>query len=295
MGLKDLQWGGVIVDFTCNKIITSSLTTEELQTNNLTTTNLSTDNLTINNQLTAKTITSKSITNSSTVKTDYLTVDNSATIPTLTVNNNFTVNSNCTINTNIYCSNYDINCYRLWQNGSRFLYDTNATIYFGKQNNNVIVGSCVNNCVVWGFFNKSIAIVNTGYTQLNFNNTDSRWLTLIRISVNGYNLSCINYPNLSGTDDTTISTSGTNYVTGNIPTMPPITGQCDLVYFNRKRYKNHPDTDTYNTHYLFPYGQTVKYNSTNYNAYTVRCGNCDDLNTNLSSIVVRLSNVIMKW
>ena len=33
----------------------------------------------------------------------------------------------------------------------------------------------------------------------------------------------------------------------------------------------------------------------NSNAYTVRYGNCNDLNTNLSSIVVRLSNVIMKW
>lgn len=264
---------------TCNIIITSSLITDELTTKSIT----------------SKSITSESITNSSTLKTNNLTVDNSVSASSLIVSN-LTVNNSCQINTFLRCSN-DIDSYRLWQDGSRFIYDTNATIYFGKQNNNVIIGNCINKCVCWGFLNKSsyIAIINTGYVQLNFDNSDSRWLSLLKITVNGYNLTCINYPNLSGTDDTVITTSGTDYVNGNIPTMPPITGQCDLVYFNRKRYKNHPDTDEYTTYYLFPYGQKVTYNSTAYNAYTVRYGNCNDLNTNLSSIVVRLSNVIMKW
>ena len=252
-GLEGIKiGGGVIVDITCNKIITSSLET---------------NNLTVNNSVSASSLIS-----------------------------DLTVNNSCQINTFLKCSN-DIDCYRLWQDGSRFLYDTNATIYFGKQNNTVIVGNCINKCVCWGFLNRSsnIAIINTGYVQLNFNNTDGRWLVLLKIIVNGYALTCINYPNLSGTDNTTITTTGTDYVNGNIPTMPPIVGQCDLVYFNRKRYKNHPDTDEYTTYYLFPYGQKVTYNSTAYNAYTVRYGNCNDLNTNLSSIVVRLSNVIMKW
>ena len=298
--------GGVIVDMTCNIIITSSLITDELQTNTLTTTSLTTDNLstnalstnalTINNQLTAKTITSESITNSSTLKTNSLTVDNSATLSSLTVSN-LKVTNTCSLTTSIGCQDYPIYCHILYQNNSRFFYDTTATIIFGKQNNNVIVGNATNTCICWGFFNitKEIAIINTGYVQLNFNNTDSRWLTLLYINVEGYRLRCINYPNLSGTDNTVITTTGTDYVNGNIPTMPPITGQCDLVYFNRKRYKNHPDTDEYTTYYLFPYGQKVTYNSTAYNAYTVRYGNCNDLNTNLSSIVVRLSNVIMKW
>lgn len=264
---------------TCNIIITSSLITDELTTKSIT----------------SESITSESITNSSTLKTNNLTVDNSVSASSLIVSN-LTVNNSCQINTFLRCSN-DIDGYRLWQDGSRFIYDTNATIYFGKQNNNVIVGNCINKCVCWGFLNKSsyIAIINTGYVQLNFDNADSRWLSLLKITVNGYNLTCINYPNLSGTNDTVITTTGTDYVNGNIPTMPPITGQCDLVYFNRKRYKNHPDTDEYTTYYLFPYGQKVKYNNTAYNAYTVRYGNCNDLNTNLSSIVVRLSNVIMKW
>ena len=271
--------GGVIVDMTCNIIITSSLITDELTTKSIT----------------SESITSESITNSSTLKTNNLTVDNSVSASSLIVSN-LTVNNSCQINTFLRCSN-DIDCYRLWQDGSRFIYDTNATIYFGKHLNNVIAGNCINKCVCWGFLNKSsyIAIINTGYVQLNFDNSDSRWLSLLKITVNGYNLTCINYPNLSGTDNTVITTSGTDYVNGNIPTMPPITGQCDLVYFNRKRYKNHPDTDEYTTYYLFPYGQKVTYNSTAYNAYTVRYGNCNDLNTNLSSIVVRLSNVIMKW
>ena len=264
---------------TCNIIITSSLITDELTTKSIT----------------SESITSESITNSSTLKTNNLTVDNSVSASSLIVSN-LTVNNSCQINTFLRCSN-DIDGYRLWQDGSRFIYDTNATIYFGKQNKNVIVGNCINKCVCWGFLNKSsyIAIINTGYVQLNFDNSDSRWLSLLKITVNGYNLTCINYPKLASTDDTTITTSGTDYVNGNIPTMPPITGQCDLVYFNRKRYKNHPDTDEYTTYYLFPYGQKVTYNSTAYNAYTVRYGNCNDLNTNLSSIVVRLSNVIMKW
>lgn len=287
--------GGVIVDLTCNIIITSSLITDELQTNTLTTTSL-----TINNQLTAKTITSESITNSSTLKTNNLTVDNSVSASSLIVSD-LTVNNSCQINTSLKCSNnidcyHNIDCYRLWQDGSRFLYDTNATIYFGKQNKAVIVGNCKNKCVCWGFLNKSsnIAVINTGYVQLNFNSTDSRWLCLLKITVNGYNLTCINYPNLSGTNDTVITTTGTDYVNGNIPTMPPITGQCDLVYFNRKRYRNHPDTDEYTTSYLFPYGNKVTYDNTAYNAYSVRYGNCNDLDTNLSSLVVRLSNVTMK-
>ena len=278
-GMEGFTIGGVIVDMTCNIIITSSLITDELTTKSIT----------------SESITSESITNSSTLKTNNLTVDNSVSASSLIVSN-LTVNNSCQINTFLRCSN-DIDCYRLWQDGSRFIYDTNATIYFGKHLNNVIAGNCINKCVCWGFLNKSsyIAIINTGYVQLNFDNSDSRWLSLLKITVNGYNLTCINYPNLSGTDNTVITTSGTDYVNGNIPTMPPITGQCDLVYFNRKRYKNHPDTDEYTTYYLFPYGQKVTYNSTAYNAYTVRYGNCNDLNTNLSSIVVRLSNVIMKW
>ena len=278
-GMEGFTIGGVIVDMTCNIIITSSLITDELTTKSIT----------------SESITSESITNSSTLKTNNLTVDNSVSASSLIVSN-LTVNNSCQINTFLRCSN-DIDCYRLWQDGSRFIYDTNATIYFGKHLNNVIAGNCINKCVCWGFLNKSsyIAIINTGYVQLNFDNSDSRWLSLLKITVNGYNLTCINYPNLSGTDNTVITTSGTDYVNGNIPTMPPITGQCDLVYFNRKRYKNHPDTDEYTTYYLFPYGQKITYNSTAYNAYTVRYGNCNDLNTNLSSIVVRLSNVIMKW
>ena len=205
---------------------------------------------------------------------------------------NMKFNGNLYIDESVYLSSSKF----FFQNNTTFLFDTNATIYFGKHLNNVIAGNCINKCVCWGFLNKSsyIAIINTGYVQLNFNNTDSRWLSLLKITVNGYNLTCINYPNLSGTDNTTITTTGTDYVNGNIPTMPPITGQCDLVYFNRKRYKNHPDTDEYITYCLFPYGQKVTYNNTAYNAYTVRYGNCNDLNTNLSSIVVRLSNVIMK-
>ena len=40
--------------------------------------------------------------------------------------------------------------------------------------------------------------------------------------------------------------------------------------------------------------QTVSDGSTNYNAYTVRTGGCDDLDIGPSSMVVRLSNVTMK-
>lgn len=251
-GLEGIKiGGGVIVDITCNKIITSSL------------------------------------------ETNKLTVDNSVSASSLV--SDLTVNNSCQINTLLKCSN-DIDCYRLWQDGSRFLYDTNATIYFGKQNNTVIVGNCINKCVCWGFLNRSsnIAIINTGYVQLNFNSTDGRWLALLKIIVNGYALTCINYPDLSGTNNTTITTTGTDYVNGNIPTMPPIVGQCDLVYFTRKRHKNHPDTDDYHTYFLFPYGLTVSDGSTKYNAYTVRYGGCDDLDIGPSSMVARLSNVTMK-
>ena len=117
---------------------------------------------------------------------------------------------------------------------------------------------------------------------------------MLKIVVNGCDLTCINYPNLSGTDNTVITTSGTDYVNGNIPTMPPIVGQCDLVYFNRKRYKNHPDTDDYHTYYLFPCGSTISNGSTKYNAYSIRTGGCDDIGISQSSMVTRLSNVTMK-
>ena len=105
---------GVIVDMTCNIIITSSLITNELTTKSIT----------------SESITSESITNSSTLKTNNLTVDNSVSASSLIVSN-LTVNNSCQINTFLRCSN-DIDGYRLWQDGSRFIYDTNATIYFGK-------------------------------------------------------------------------------------------------------------------------------------------------------------------
>lgn len=141
LGLEGFTIGGVIVDMTCNKIITSSLITDELQTNTLT----------INNQLTAKTITSESITNSSTLKTNSLTVDNSATLSSLTVSN-LKVTNTCSLTTSIGCQDYPIHCNILYQNNSRFFYDTTATIIFGKQNNNVIVGNATNTCICWGVF-----------------------------------------------------------------------------------------------------------------------------------------------
>ena len=265
--------GGVIVDMTVDSINTQNITSDYANiTASLNTSNINNSSLIETKQLKA---------------TDYMRIYGSGSYVNMKFNGKLYIDESVYLSSNKF----------FFQNNVTFLFDTNATIYFGKQNNNVIVGNCENKCVCWGFLNRTsnIAVINTGYVQLNFNNTDSRWLSLLKITVNGYNLTCINYPNLSGTDNTTITTTGTNYVTGNIPTMPPITGQCDLVYFNRKRYKNHPDTDEYTTYYLFPYGQKVTYNSTAYNAYTVRYGNCNDLNTNLSSIVVRLSNVIMKW
>ena len=41
-------------------------------------------------------------------------------------------------------------------------------------------------------------------------------------------------------------------------------------------------------------GKYSTFGSTNYNAYTVRYGGCDDLDIGPSSMVVRLSNVTMK-
>ena len=139
---------GVIVDMTCNIIITSSLITDELTTKSIT-----------SESITSKSITSESITNSSTLKTNNLTVDNSVSASSLIVSN-LTVKDSCQINILLKCSN-DIDCYRLWQDGSRFLYDTNATIYLGKQNNAAIVGNCINKCVCWGFLNRTsnIAII----------------------------------------------------------------------------------------------------------------------------------------
>ena len=264
--------GGVIVDMTVDSINTQNITSDYANiAASLNTSNINNSSLIETKQLKA---------------TDYMRIYGSGSYVNMKFNGKLYIDESVYLSSNKF----------FFQNNVTFLFDTNATIYFGKQNNNVIVGNCENKCVCWGFLNRTsnIAVINTGYVQLNFNNSDSRWLSLLKITVNGYNLTCINYPNLSGTDNTTITTTGTDYVNGNIPTMPPITGQCDLVYFNRKRYKNHPDTDEYITYCLFPYGQKVTYNNTAYNAYTVRYGNCNDLNTNLSSIVVRLSNVIMK-
>ena len=274
---------------TVDSINTQNITSYNANiTDSLTTKNITSDYANIAASLTTSNINNSSLIETKQLKaTDYMRIYGSGSYVNMKFNGKLYIDESVYLSSNKF----------FFQNNVTFLFDTNATIYFGKQNNNVIVGNCENKCVCWGFLNRTsnIAVINTGYVQLNFNNTDSRWLSLLKITVNGYNLTCINYPNLSGTDNTTITTTGTDYVNGNIPTMPPITGQCDLVYFNRKRYKNHPDTDEYITYCLFPYGQKVTYNSTAYNAYTVRYGNCNDLNTNLSSIVVRLSNVIMKW
>lgn len=264
--------GGVIVDLTVNSISTKNITSDEANINSLTTSNINNSSLIETKQLKV---------------TDYMRIYGAGSFVHMKFNGKLYIDESVYLRTNK----------SFVQNDATFLFDTNATIYFGKQNKDVIVGNCVNKCVCWGFLNISsnIAIINTGYVQLNFDNTESgRWLVFLKIIVNGYNLTCINYPNLSGTDNTTITTTGTDYVNGNIPTMPPIVGQCDLVYFTKKRHKNHPDTDPYNIFYLFPYGLKVSDGSTKYNAYSIRTGGCDDLGINQSSMVVRLSNVTMK-
>ena len=234
--------------------------------------------------------------NTTTLSTNDLTVNNELTT------NILTVNGTSTFTDDIKASYiYGMTTYLsgpIYQRGHiTYLFDDNAKIYFGKLNNNLPVGNIEHYCVAHGFFDWSgnnLACISTEYSQYYFTKSDEKWLMFLGIKIHGYWFRCIEYSNLSGSNDTNITvSSGTDWVNNNIATRPPVIGRCDGVYFNKKRYDSCPDTDEYFMGCLFPYGYRLSYKNSTYPIYLIRHGNCNRFSWNLDNGVFKFNNVLL--
>lgn len=244
---------------TIDKLNTSNIANKELITsNNITSSEGTIDKLTVNNQLTTK-----SNLNGYNIYSSYIT-------------NYGTIKSNDLI------SHHNVT----------YLFDTNATINFGKTLNGKMIGTHTFNCVAYGFYDISsgYAMINTNYVNCCVSVTNKTWWALYGLKLNGIQFRCLSYPCLSGKNESKINC---DYITFNRPLLPPMVGMINVTYFNGKTYQNCPDNDTMFFNALYPYAYQVNNGSNNYNVYIVKGNNCDEAQSDAVVLCIKINDVFM--
>ena len=250
-------------ELTIDKLNTSNIANKELITsNNITSSEGTIDKLTVNNQLTSKTnlngynIYSSYITNYGTIKSSDLISHHNVT----------------------------------------YLFDTNATLYLGKIQDQTIRTNAVHKCCAFGYYNISngYAVISTSHVQVRFNNSVNNWICMFGFTINGINFKCLSdkYGYLYGNDNTWFSNSS-NFAYNNDPLLPPVVGKFECSYFTGKRYRSSPDTDDFYHNALFPYGVQGYYNNKSYHLYMVRAENCDDRGTGVDRLIIKITDCLM--
>lgn len=264
------------------------LTIDDEPLNNLVT-QINNKSLTIDN-LNTSNITNKELINSKNITSTEGTIDK------LTVNNQLTTKSN--LNGYNITSSYITNYGTIKSNGLishhnvTYLFDTNATINFGKTLNGKMIGTHTFNCVAYGFYDTSsgYAMINTNYVNCNVNISNKTWWALYGLKLNGIWFRCLSYECLSGSNESKINC---DYVYGNYPLLPPMVGMINVTYFNGKIYQNCPDNDTMFFNALYPYAYQVNNGSNNYNVYIVKGNNCDEARSDAVVLCIKINDVFM--
>lgn len=248
-----------------------------------------------NNSLTIDNLNTSNITNKELIKSQNIT-STEGTIDNLTVNNQLSAKSNLN-GYNIY-SSYITNYGTIKSNGLishhnvTYLFDTNATINFGKTLNGVMIGTHTFNCVAYGFYDISsgYAMINTNYVNCNVNVTNNTWWALYGLKLNGIWFRCLSYECLGGSNGSKITC---DYVRSNYPLLPPMVGMINVTYFNGNVYQNCPDNDTMYFNALYPYAYQVNNGSNNYNVYIVKMNECSEAQSDKKVLCVKINDVFM--
>ena len=262
--------GGVIVDLTVDSINTKNITSDYANiTASLNTSNINNSSLIETKQLKA---------------TDYMRIYGSGSYVNMKFNGRLYMDESVYLSSNKF----------FFQNNTTFLFDTNATLYFSRERDNVLHGTNTFKCVAYGFYNQSngYALISTGFVLTPLGDSQNDWGVLLGFVVNGITLNCIYYDGLgTNGNEYTASIPGN---TGNNPLTPPIMGNMETFGVTNTIYKNRIDVDRRYYNSLFCYAHKMSLNGTTKAVYVVSNTDSEVFEVGVENLGVKFTDVLMQ-
>lgn len=262
--------GGVIVDLTVDSINTKNITSDYANiTASLNTSNINNSSLIETKQLKA---------------TDYMRIYGSGSYVNMKFNGRLYMDESVYLSSNKF----------FFQNNVTFLFDTNATLYFSRERDNVLHGTNTFNCVAYGFYNQSngYALISTGFVLTPLGDTQNDWGVLLGFVINGITFNCIYYDGLgTNGNEYTASIPGN---TGNNPLTPPIMGNMETFGVTNTIYKNRIDVDRRYYNSLFCYAHKMSLNGTTKAVYVVSNTDSEVFEVGAENLGVKFTDVLMQ-
>ena len=262
--------GGVIVDMTIDSINTQNITSDYANiTASLNTSNINNSSLIETKQLKA---------------TDYMRIYGSGSYVNMKFNGKLYIDESVYLSSNKF----------FFQNNTTFLFDTNATLYFSRERDNVLHGTNTFNCVAYGFYNQynGYALISTGFVLTPLGDTQNDWGVLLGFVVNGITFNCIYYDGLgTNGNEYTASIPGN---TGNNPLTPPIMGNMETFGVTNIIYKNRIDVDRRYYNSLFCYAHKMSHNGKTKAVYVVSNTDSEVFEVGAENLGVKFTDVLMQ-
>ena len=262
--------GGVIVDMTVDSINTQNITSDYANiAASLNTSNINNSSLIETKQLKA---------------TDYMRIYGSGSYVNMKFNGKLNIDESVYLSSNKF----------FFQNNTTFLFDTNATLYFSRERDNVLHGTNTFNCVAYGFYNQynGYALISTGFVLTPLGDTQNDWGVLLGFVVNGITFNCIYYDGLgTNGNEYTASIPGN---TGNNPLTPPIMGNMETFGVTNTIYKNRIDVDRRYYNSLFCYAYKMSLNGKTKAVYVVSNTDSEVFDVGAENLGVKFTDVLMQ-
>ena len=262
--------GGVIVDMTVDSINTQNITSDYANiTASLNTSNINNSSLIETKQLKA---------------TDYMRIYGSGSYVNMKFNGKLNIDESVYLRSNRF----------FFQNDVTYLFDTNATLYFSRERDNVLHGTNTFNCVAYGFYNQynGYALISTGFVLTPLGDSQNDWGVLLGFVVNGITFNCIYYDGLgTNGNEYTASIPGN---TGNNPLTPPIMGNMETFGVTNTIYKNRIDVDRRYYNSLFCYAHKMSLNGTTKAVYVVSNTDSEVFEVGAENLGVKFTDVLMQ-
>lgn len=262
--------GGVIVDMTVDSINTQNITSDYANiTASLNTSNINNSSLIETKQLKA---------------TDYMRIYGSGSYVNMKFNGRLYMDESVYLSSNKF----------FFQNNTTFLFDTNATLYFSRERDNVLHGTNTFNCVAYGFYNQynGYALISTGFVLTPLGDSQNDWGVLLGFVINGITFNCIYYDGLgTNGNEYTASIPGN---TGNNPLTPPIMGNMETFGVTNIIYKNRIDVDRRYYNSLFCYAHKMSHNGKTKAVYVVSNTDSEVFEVGAENLGVKFTDVLMQ-
>ena len=278
--------GGVIVDMTVDSINTQNITSNNANiTESLTTKNITSDYANIAASLNTSNINNSSLIETKQLKaTDYMRIYGSGSYVNMKFNGRLYMDESVYLSSNKF----------FFQNNVTYLFDTNATLYFSRERDNVLHGTNTFKCVAYGFYNQynGYALISTGFVLTPLGDSQNDWGVLLGFVVNRITFNCIYYDGLgTNGNEYTASIPGN---TGNNPLTPPIMGNMETFGVTNTIYKNRIDVDRRYYNSLFCYAHKMSLNGKTKAVYVVSNTDSEVFEVGAENLGVKFTDVLMQ-